>query len=134
KDALDDLTVLDHVRDAGRYPQVVFQHIHRAVLVAHQIAAADMGPTAARRLDTNTLRAEVLGGGDDVVWEYSVPDYPLLVIDIVDEQVQSGDPLPEALLDPRPLLAADGARNDVQRPGPIDGALLLVVHGEGDTH
>src|SRR5262249_7668793 len=38
------------------------------------------------------------------------------------------------LLDPHPLLAADRAGNDIQRPCSVDGPFLLVVDGEGDAH
>ena len=50
------------------------------------------------------------------------------------KRIERGDALLQPLLDLRPFLARDGARNDVQRPGAVDRAFLLVIHGEGDSH
>ena len=66
--------------------------------------------------------------------QHAICDDALLVVDVIDESVERGDALPQAGLDAVPLLARDGARDDVERPRAIDRAALLVIHGEGDAH
>ena len=55
--ALGDRPVLEHVADAGGHAQVVLEHVHRAVGVAHEIAAGDVRPHAELRVDADGTRA-----------------------------------------------------------------------------
>ena len=58
EDVLGDHPVLEQVRDARRDPQVVLQHVPEApVVVADEVAAADVGPDAARWVDAHALAA-----------------------------------------------------------------------------
>ena len=66
--------------------------------------------------------------------EHAVAHDALAVVHVVDEMVERGDALLEPGLDPEPLAPRDRARNDVERPGAIDGAILLVIDREGDAH
>src|SRR5580704_4243184 len=134
KHALHDLSVLDHVRNTGRYAQVVLENVDSAVLVAHQIRAADMRPAAPRRTDTDAVRPEVFRGRDDMVRKHTVLDDTLRVIDIVDEVIERGDALFQTRRDPVPLPRGNDARNDIEWPGAIDRTALLVIHGEGHAH
>ena len=66
--------------------------------------------------------------------EHAVGDDPLVVVQVVDEQVDR----PEALLQPAPRRArhsrrGDHPRDDVERPGAVD-ATTVGVHGERDPH
>src|SRR5437016_33647 len=134
KHALHDLPVLDHVGNTGRYTQVVLEHVDSAVFVAHQIRAADVGPAALRRTDTDAIRPEVLRGRDDVVRKQTVLDDTLRVIHIVDEVIERRDALFQARRDPVPLPRGNDARNDIEWPGAIDRAAVLVIPGEGHSH
>jgi hypothetical protein len=96
-------------------------------------------PGAERRLDAAHVGAEVLRRGDNRGGHQPILDELLLVVDIVDEQVQRGGALDQARLDALPFLARDGARDDVQRPGAVDGAgrravLRVMVDRESDAH
>src|SRR6185369_6138984 len=117
--AFHHLAVLEHVRHAGGHAQVVLEHVHRAVLVADQVRAADVRPGTERWFDAPDGRAEVLGRLDDGRRHHSILDELLPVVDIVDEQVQRRGALPETRLDLLPFLARDGAWNDVEWPGAV---------------
>ena len=125
--------VLEHVRHAGGHAQVVFEHVHRAVAVAHQVGAADVRPDTVRRRRPDALWPEILRVGQQFGREHLVLDDPLVVVDVVDEQVQRLDPLAQPALDARPLVARDHPRDDVERPGAVDRAAFLGVDGEGDA-
>ena len=70
--ALGDRPVLQQVADSRRHPEVVLQHVHDAVGVANEIAAADVRPHAELRrhadaLGTHVDRAFEQLGGEDAV-------------------------------------------------------------------
>ena len=135
EDALHDLAVLEHVRDAGRHAQVVFEDVDTAVDVAHQIGAADMRPDAVRRTHAHTLGAEILRLLDQFARHDAVVQNVLLVIDVVDESVQCIDALCQPARDDVPLALDDESRNDVERPLAIDRAAAFTgVDGERDAH
>jgi hypothetical protein len=56
------------------------------------------------------------------------------MIDIVDEHVQRLGALLQSGFDAPPFIQRDHPRDDVERPGAIDRAALLVVDREGDAH
>ncbi len=85
--ALADRPVLEHVADAAGHAQIVFEHIHGAVAVAHEIAATDVGPHPELRVDPDALVAEVHGVLEQFGREHAVADDPLLVVHVVDEHV-----------------------------------------------
>ena len=93
KRLLHELPILQHVRHAGRAAQIVFEHVVLAVAVANQVGARDVAPDAARRIEADALLAEAGGGGDDVLGNDAVANNLLIVVDVVDEQVERGDPL-----------------------------------------
>ncbi len=66
--------VLEHVADARRHPQVVLQHVHGAVGVAHEVAAADVGPDAERRVARRGTRAGSWPTGEQLGGEHAVGD------------------------------------------------------------
>ena len=132
-DALDDRAVLQHVRDTGRHPQVVFEHIQGAVAIANQIGAADVRPDAVLRRDADALLTEVHRLGEDLGREDAVLDDLLLAVQILDEVVQRGDALLQAAFGLLPFLLWNDSRNDVERPGAVD-ILAFGIDREGDAH
>ena len=58
-------------------------------------------------------------------------DDPLLVVDVVEEEVERAHPLDQPALEPVPLPAGDHPRNQVEREDPLD-ALVLAVDREAD--
>ena len=132
--ALGDQTVLQHVGDPRGNAQVVFQHVHGAVGIAHQVRATDMRPHPERGVDPHALRPEVLRFGQHLGGKNPVPDDLLLVIQVVDEQVQRLHTLLQTGLNAVPLLLLDNARHDIERPVAIDHAVVFAVHRERDAH
>ena len=128
---LGDRPVLQHVADAGRHPQVVLQDVHRAVGVAHQVAAGDVRPHPELGRRAAALRAEVDRLDEQVGGEHAVGDHLLVVVQVVDEVVDRPQPLLEAALDGPPLAGGDDPRDHVERPGAVDAA-PVGVHGERD--
>ena len=66
EDALHDAPVGEHVADAGRNAQVVFQDDEFAVCHADEVGAADRDVDVARDLEADHLAAEVLAAIDDL--------------------------------------------------------------------
>ena len=56
----------------------------------------------------------------------------LVVVDVLEEQVQRGQPLHQAALDLLPFGGGDDARHRVHRPDALD-AFFLAVDGEADA-
>ena len=56
---LADRPVLQHVADPGRHPQVVLEHVHRAVGVTDEVGPGDVRPHAEARPNALALGAEV---------------------------------------------------------------------------
>jgi hypothetical protein len=92
-----------------------------------------MTPHPARGLRADAGFEEIGGGGDDLFGNDAVADDPALVVQVIDEVVQRGEPLGEPGGNAVPFLRGDDARNDVERPRAIDVA-ALAVHREGDAH
>ena len=130
---LRDDPVLEHVRDAGRARAGCPRARRRCRRRREQVRAADVGPHAVRRIGADACSKEVRGRRDDVLRHDAVGDNPPVVIEVVDEMVERGEPLDEAALDSRPFASLDRARNDVERPCAID-VLSFRVDGEGNAH
>jgi hypothetical protein len=79
------------------------------------------------------LLAKVLGLVQHGLRDDLVPKDPLLVIDVVDEQVQRGQALDQTGLDGLPFAPRDDPGQDIEGPGPVD-VLPLAVDGEADPH
>ena len=91
----------------------------------HQMPRGGLRPDA--RLPEARRRAQDLGRDDAVL------DDPLLVIDVVDEQVERADALLQAALDAAPFRGRDDPRHDIERKDPL-GAGAVAVDVEGDAH
>ena len=132
KAALHRAAVLEHVAHAGRAARVVLEHQVVAVRVADQVGAADVHVDVAGHLEAHELAPEVAGGEHEVRRHDAVLHDLLLVVDVVQEQVERGDPLHEARLDLAPLLRGDEPRHHVEREDPL-GPRLVAVDVEGDA-
>ena len=93
-----------------------------------------MRPDTLGRIYPDTLRTKVFGVGNKFFRENAVLDDFLLVIDIIDEKIQCINPLLETFLDQLPFISGNNARDNIEGPGPVDGALFLRIHGKGNTH
>ena len=134
EDALHDLPVLHHVRHSRRNAQIVLQHVDRAIAVPDEIRSADMCPHAQRRIDAAALGPEIPGVRQHLGRKHAVLHDFLIVVQVIDEQVERLHALLETGAHPFPLAARDDARNQVQRPRPVNGTVSLGIHREGDSH
>ena len=123
--------VLEHVGDPRRGAHVVLEHLP-AVLVAHQVAAGDVGVHAARRANAVCRPREVRAAGDQRPGDDPGLDDLALVVDVVDELVQRADPLREPAFDRPPLSAGDDPRDEVERERPVDHLAVGAGQIEGD--
>ena len=126
------MPVLDHVGDARGRAAVVFQNLEAAQLVAHQVGAVDVHVGAVGHVDAAHLRAIVLVAQDQLGRNHAVAEDLLVVIDVLQEEVDGGDPLGDAGLDGPPVLLGDDPRDHVERQDAVDG-VLLAVDREGDA-
>ncbi len=133
KGAFHDFTVFQHIGNAGRATEIVFQHVHLAVAVAHQVGAGDVAPDAARRLQPAAFFQQALARGNQPLGHDMIADDLALVVDVVDEQIQRVDSLFQSTFDAVPLGRIENARHDVERPD-LFGAGFVAVHVEGDAH
>ena len=106
-----------------------------AVGIAHEVGARDVAPHAARRLQADALLAEAFGGSHNVLGDHAIAHDFLVVVQIVDQHVQRGDPLLEPALERLPFIAADDPRDDVERNDPLEPAAIAVdVERNSELH
>ena len=79
------------------------------------------------------LRAEVQRRRQQLGWEHTIGHDPGGAVDVVDEEVEGGEPLNQPARDPFPLLGRYHTRNYVEEPRLVDVA-CFGVNGEGDAH
>ena len=124
--------VLQDVGDARGRAHVVLEHPPGAVGVAHEVAAGHVGVDAARRADAVDDPGEVAARHHEPPRHHAGADDLARVVDVVDEGVERADALGQAALDRDPLVRRDDARHQVQREGPVLGA-VLAGQLEGDA-
>ena len=127
------LAVFDHVRHAGRYPQVVFQHVVFTRVSPDQIDAGDMGIDAGRYVQSFHLGAELSVVEHLLGWNALGLEDVLIVIDIVQESIERLDPLTQPLLQLPPFLRRDDAGNDIEGNQTFL-ASFLPIDSESDPH
>ena len=128
-----DRPILQHVTDPGRDPQVVLEHVHRAVGVTDEVGSGDVRPHAEARAHTLALGTEVGRVVEQLTREHAVGDDALVVVDVVDEAIEGNEALLQPTGDAPPLGRLDDTGDDVERPRPVDAA-AIVVDGERDAH
>jgi len=124
--------VLDHVADAGRRARVVFQHHEAARRVADDIDAANVDVGAVRQVDAAHDRLEVGVAEDQFRRDHSVGEDLLVVVDVVQQVVQRGDPLPDPGLDGRPIGRGQHTRDAIEGQHSVR-RVALRIHREGDA-
>ena len=126
------LAVLEHVRHAGRHPQVVLEHVVLALPRADDVDAGDVRIDAAGHVHPLHLAA-VLRVAEDALGRHGAGlENRLLVIDVVQEGVERAHALREPAFEQVPFVRGNDARDDVERDQPL-GALLLAVDRERDA-
>ncbi len=82
-----------HVGDAARHPQIVFQHHEFSIAEPKKICARDRDIHIPRHLQTAHLSSELPAAVHDLARHMAVVEDLALVIDIVQKQVERGDAL-----------------------------------------
>ena len=130
---LHHLAVLDDVRDTRRATQIVFENIELSVGIANQVGPYNVTPHVAGGLQSQTLLEIARSREDQLGRHDTVFKNSLFVVDIVDEQVQREDSLPQPALDHREFGSIDDPRHDVERPN-FFGPRFVAVNGKRDSH
>jgi hypothetical protein len=132
KRPLHDLTVLEHVRDAGRATQVVLEDVDLPVAIADEVGADDVTPDPLRRKHPDTRRQEAAGALEDRGGNDARRQDLARAVHVRDERVQRAYPLDEPALDGPPLRRGDHAGKDVERHDLLD-AVVAPVDVERDA-
>ncbi len=130
--AQHDFPVLQHVGDTGRRARIVFEHVERLGVDAHNVDASDMHVDIVRHHLSAHLGTE-RGIAEDYVVRHEAGAHDLpRTVDVLDESVQSVDALGQTLFQEPPFSRRHDARDDIEG----DQALLrfgFPVNGEGDA-
>jgi hypothetical protein len=89
------------------------QHVDLTVVVANQIGARDVTPTATGGIQSGALTEKTLARLHHVFGEDAIANDLLVVVHVVDEQIQRGDPLLQSFFDILPFGAFDHSRYQV---------------------
>jgi len=126
------LAVFDHVRDAGRHAQIVFQHVVLARSGTHHIDARNRRVDVAGHIDALHLGAilcvieHLLGRNAPRLEDF------LIVVDVVDEGIQRLHTLAQTRRHVDPFLRGDDARNDIERNQALS-AFRFAIDSEGNA-
>ena len=130
--AAHHIAVGQHVGDAGRHAQIVFEHDKFAVFVADQIGAADIHIGAVRHREPAHLAAVMLGAVDHAARHQAVLQHAAVAVDVVQEKIEREDALLQAGFEARPFRRGDDARQQIGRNDPL-GRLIVAIDREGDA-
>src|SRR6186997_909644 len=126
ENALHYLAVLEDVTHATRAPAIVLQDEVIAVPIANEIAPANMDVNVPGEIEADQLRPVMLRALDYLLGNDAVLQDPLLVVEVLQEEVQSGDSLDQPALDVLPLTGRYDARDRVEREDAL-GSLIVIV-------
>ena len=132
EDAFHHLARRQHVRDAARHAQIVFENDETPVGQTDQIRTHHRDVDILGRGDAAHLAAEMLAAINHLARDDAVGQAAAFVVDVAQEQVERGDALRQAAFDGLPLGAGDDARQQVVREDAF-GALVAAVDREGDA-
>ena len=133
KSLLQNGPILQYVGNPRGDAQVIFENVKLAVSVTNEIRSIDVAPDATGRIKTNARGPESFRGLDDLERNDLVFDDLLLVVNVVNEEVQGLNALPQPALDPFPILRADQARDEIKWEY-LFLSLLFAIDIEGDAH
>ena len=91
--AFGDFAILQHIGDTRRYSQVVFQYVKLAVLIAHQIRAADMSLCTIARRHSGALGFKITRIEHDISRDDTIGENFLFVVNVVNEPIKGATAL-----------------------------------------
>ena len=98
------LPILEHVGNARRCAQIVFEHAEVAPGVTHDVDPGDVGVDLAGDVHTLHLRPVLRVAKHSLGRDHPCPQNMLLVVDVADKGVQRAHALRESCLESRPSL------------------------------
>ena len=132
QDALGDLAVGEHIGDAAWNPEVVFEHDEGAVGRPDQIGSRNRDVDVAVDADAAHLAPVMPAAQHQFARDNPLGEYSRVVVDVLEEQVDGGEPLREAALEGTPFSRGDDPRQEVEGKDSLR-ALRVAVDGEGNA-
>src|ERR1700730_17682915 len=132
EDFLQHLAIRQHVGDAARYSEIVFQHGKAPIWKSHQVGAADADVNPPRHREIAHLTTEV------AATVYQFPRYDPIrqnfpgVIDVLQEKIQRRDSLGESTFNFAPFVVGNDSGEEIIRENTF-GAFVVAVYREGDS-
>ena len=127
-----DLAVLEHVRDARRRADIVFEHMEAVRAGADDVDAGNMGVDAVRRLAADGGQAELRVAEHQLFGDQPGLQDFLRPVNVVEEGIQRFDPLDQPALQPGPFMRGKDAGDDVEWDQPFV-RLRVAIDGKGDA-
>src|SRR5262245_57975088 len=127
--ALGHLPIRQHVRDTAGHAQVVLEHHEAAVLETNQVGAGNRDVDVLMDLHTSHLAPIVPAAVDELRWDNAFGEDASLVVDVLEEQVDRGQPLSQAAFERIPLTTCQDPGQQVERENPLR-ALIVSIDGE----
>ena len=103
-------SIREHVGDAARHAEVVFEHDEAPVFEAKQIGPGYRDVDVAVQVDTEHLAAVMPAALHEIARYHAFREDASVVIDIFQEQVDRGQALGETALERTPFRRCDDAR------------------------
>ncbi len=100
--------------------------------MADQVGPRNMAPDSLGGIEPDALPPEGGSSLDDMLGNDPVLDDLLLMVNVVEEQVESGDPLIEPSFERVPFTRPKHPRHDIEGNDPL-GAFAVPVDVEGDS-
>src|SRR4029077_15129249 len=107
---------LKHVTDAGGGSPIVFQNQIVPLLVPNQVGAADVNVDVFRHGRSHELPAKEGAFVNQPRIDHTVAQDELVVIDILQKEIQSRQPLHQTLFDAVPFAGGNNSRNWIHGP------------------
>ena len=126
------LAVFEHVRDARRRAQVVFEHVKRVAVDFDDIDAGHVHVNVGGHVDAAHFRAEQDVAEDLLLGNDAGLDDFLAVINVFEKSIQRAHALAAAVGQSFPRARPHDARDDVERDRALD-ARIVAVHRERNT-
>src|SRR5262249_49754793 len=100
KNLLQYLAVSQHVRDATRHTEILFQNRKATIRQAHQICSADADVDSIRQRKPAHLAPEMAAAINQLARNDAVRQYSALMVNIFQKKVQGRDSLCQPILNP----------------------------------
>ncbi len=106
--------IFQHVAHPARTTAVVLEHHIFAFVAADQIRAAHVDVNVLWHRKVHKLPPEMFARQHTLRWNYTVFDDPLLVVDVMEEQIERGDALRQTSLEELPLPGRDDSWDQIE--------------------